>query len=445
MALAVAMVACSAAAGKPGPAGPKGDTGEPGEPATTPEPGDTPTVEPGPVQMIKGIDPFIFNDSATGDVDKVPETRDVSGSFYPSAGLMFSIDGHIMPEMERFDATITDDGMLTVTFKDSAYQDDMIGVKATDGTSSDTIAFSVRRNRAPRNPIGTADSSAAADATNTRPDAIAIWVGSSEDESVPTHNVVAGEATAVPAGQIPIVIGSRGANLERFFFQDDAGNKLNFVSDLSVSDAKRLMVTDEEMKVTLRGKKTTFYDGPDADADAENNSITVRLSAVDDGGLVSDDEESVLVVHIDVAPTTKGNIGTKVITLGTTEKDRVFVPNIVSYFEDDRQRMSAQDQDTDGLDYYVWSDDPKVASVSINQGNSDSMQNDLVLEAGTDGSSDVTGGFFVEGKGRGTAMIMVKATEDKSDGATDLAAISNDAGTAALGQSVTLSFMVEVK
>ena len=163
---------------------------------------------------------------------------------------------------------------------------------------------------------------------------------------MPAHNVVASEAATVPAGQIPIDIGLRGGNTDRrFFFQDDAGNKLNFVSDLSVSDAKRLMVIDGEMKVTLLGKKTTFYDGPDLKTThqaADPNPITVRLSAVDDGGLVSDDEESVLVVHIDAAPTTKGNIGTKVITLGTTEKDRAFVPNIVSYFEDDRQKADDQ-------------------------------------------------------------------------------------------------------
>ena len=102
MALAVAMVACSGAAGKPGPAGPPGSKARQVRRQTPPTPTDTPTVEPGPVQKSKLVDAKIEN------------------------------------------------GVLTVMLKSGAkYQNTVFNVKATDGTSSDTITVMARRNRPP--------------------------------------------------------------------------------------------------------------------------------------------------------------------------------------------------------------------------------------------------------------------------------------------------------
>ena len=439
MALAVALVACSAAAGKPGPAGPKGDKGEPGETTTPTDPTTPPTtpVEPGPVRNIKGIDPFIFNDNNIGAMDTTPRTIDVSDRFYPSTGLMYSIEGYSKAEMDRIDASVTEDGMLTVMLKSGAkYMNDPLEVKATDGTSSDKAMFHVRRNRAPMDKsTGTRDSSVIGE-----PVPMMIWV--TEDEmSVPAHNVNAtGDA---PATHIPIVIGNLkttgtigdggpdSANFAQrpYFFHDDAGNKLSLVSDVSVGDAKRLMVVDGEMKVTLTGMKST-YNG--AATSNDHTPVKLMVSAIDDGGLVSDNEEHVLTIHIDMAPMTKGRIGTKVITLGTTSMDKVAVPGAGMYFEDDRETE---------FDFFVWSDKPEIASVSVNSQNKDDVP--VMFDATTAGPAEA--GFYVEGKSRGIAMIMVKAKE-KAEATTDFAAdLSDDTGgSAGKNQSVTLTFMVEV-
>ena len=451
MALAVAMVACSGAAGTPGPAGP---AGPPGEPGTTDPTDPTTSVEPGPVQMIKGIDPFIFNDSATGDINKEPTAVNVSGSFYPSAGLDFSISGHSKAKMERFTAEVSEDGLVTVTLKASDYQNDKIGMKATDGTSSDTIDFYVRRNRPPKNAsTGTRNVD-----TIGAPTVLSVWV-TEEDLDVPAHNVNAmGDA---PDTHIPIVIGKLKTGPDAidtsehdqmpYFFHDDEGNKLSFVSDLSVGAAKRLMVIDGEMKVTLKGLKTTYYDDSDDDTDNPTEiGIELDVSTVDDNGMGSEDEETVLNIYIDTAPNTKGTIGTKVITLGTTTMDKVAVRNVASYFTDDRHNpVAAADGTTDNLEYYVWSDDSKVATVSVNSGNDKAMVVSSSWDAGVlVNGAFVADGFYVEGKGRGTAMIMVKAQETKGDAARALfnatTGAPSDNAHAREKQSVTLIFMVEV-
>ena len=439
MALAVAMVACSAATGKPGPTGPPGEQG----PAGTAEPGDTttPTGEPGPVQMINGIDAFIFNDSATGGMDKDPQTIDVSGNFYPSTGLMYSVT----PSSTKSVEAAIDGSMLTVMLKAGAdHKNYEFTVKATDGTSSDTVMFKARRNQAPMNAEGTAAAISNLAAiievgVTTRATAPMIWVLSSEEKTVKAH-LANGKDT--PADTIPVLIGDKaplandGSETQRlYFFSDDEGNKLSFVSDLSVGDAKTLMVTDGDMKVMLIGKASTFKPIPGNLNDGTDTPIRLMVSAIDDRGLLSDNEEHVLNVRVDMAPMTKGRIGTKVITLGTTDMDRVAIPDIPTYFTDDREA---------DLDFYAWSDKPEIVSVSANPDNKDDIPlNAAVFDLNneTGDTDDTDDGFYVEGKGRGTAMITVKAKEKL---ATTSPVADGIGGSAGEKQSVTLTFMVEV-
>ena len=400
------------------------------------------------MQMIKGIDPFIFNDSATGAINTVPMTIDLTDYFYPSTGLMYSITGLDSSESKLVDAML-EENMLTVQLKSAAkYQNTKFNVKATGDIGDDTIMdVPVRRNRAPKNALTAA----------AAPDVVAVWVGTQKDEIVPAVkvnvNVTPPLAAADIAGKIPISIGiirDDSTGVSRHFFHDDVDNKLTFVSDLSAGAAARLMVTDGEMKVTLLGKKTTFYAVPGA-ASQSQNGITVQLMARDDGGLVSDDEDDVLMVHIDAAPTTKRPIGTKVITLGTTLMDKVAVPMVSSYFDDDRHLVT-QVIDANAaatavdLTYFVWSDKPNVATVSINPTNKSDEEFAFAPAGTADAPEAAAGGFYVEGKGRGTAMIMVKAMESKgTEDPLTTGEPADDTSHAGMEQSVTLTFMVEVK
>ena len=147
MALAVAMVACSAAAGKPGEPGPAGPGAEPGD-------GTPPAGESGPVQMVKAIPNFIFNDTEDG-MDTMAQSVDVSEYFHPS-GLTYSLAPLSTVQSNRIDAMLDDNNMLTVKLKTvNRYQNDKLTVKATDGTSSLSLSFHVRRNKAPAIEEGT--------------------------------------------------------------------------------------------------------------------------------------------------------------------------------------------------------------------------------------------------------------------------------------------------
>ena len=397
---------------------------------------------------IKGIDSFIFNNSATGAMDTMPKTIDLTGYFLPSTGLTYSVVAPSSAISKRVDAMVVEENMLAVKLKsDAKYDNDKLMVKATDGTSSDTIDFQVRRNRGPLNAPGAGTITGDATAADSRAAPVQIWVGSQEEVTASARDLNIKD----PSGQIPIVIGplkdiSGSDPQQGYFFQDDVGNTLSFISDLSTGDAARLMVTDGKA-VKLLGKKSTFYMAT-GETGKMHHPITVDLLARDDGGLDADDEVAALEVHIDMAPTTKGNIGTKVITLGTTPMDKVAVLRIISYFDDDRhsniQDITPAQQAS--LMYYVWSDDPKVASVSINTGNKNDVENIFVVVDAT-ATAPADFGFYVEGKGRGTAMIMVKAQQPPLVALTTVMypTSDTDAGTSGMKQSVTLSFMVEVK
>lgn len=438
MALAVALVACSGAAGTPGPAGPPGEQGPPGTDAPTPDPTD-PTdpvdpPEPGPVQMIEGIDDFIFND-VDGKVSTESKPVELSDHFYPSTGLMYSIEGLTAAKSKLVDAKI-ENGVLMVMLKSGAgHQNTMFKVKATDGTSSDTIDVEARRNRAPmRSPlmVHAADAPAANEIT---------WVGTMKDKelvldtngSVASPNpmnsipVVIGDYTSIPAaGDTPP--GPAG------YFYDDAGNELTLVPDgLSTSDAAKLMVTGGG-KVTLMGKKSTKTISPDADT-----GIMVSFVAVDDGGLPSDIEKHVLTVRVDTAPTVRKPFGTHQVKLAATEAARtVTISTDLSgagtanaatvYFADDRK--------FDALVYYAWSDNPEIAVVMGNPMN----KKNVMLDDGTPLLSII--GVTV-----GEAMITVKAVEAVQTTTGNSPDYSNDEKLlhANLGQSVEQSFKVVVK
>ena len=442
MALAVAMVACSGAAGTPGPAGPPGEQGPSGTPADTPDTPDTPTVEPGPVQMTKGIDALIFNDVA-GKMSTEPMTVELSGHFYPSTGLMYSVEGLTSAKSKLVDAKI-ENGVLMVMLKaDAGYQNTMFMVKATDGTYSDTADVEARRNKPP---IRGGEMAPAEPAGNAADRYFPIWVTGAEME------VKAMEAKGGSSMDVASVIytgfgvkNSSNADLdeEKFdhaHFVDDPGNALSFVSALDFADANRLMVVGAKNKITLSGKKTTWYDTPGGAVALAENDILVKLSAMDDGGLpLAADPVGVFWARIDMAPTKVASIGQKVLELGIDNAGKMVETNVEDFFDDDRATNNF-------LMYYAWSDDPTVVTVT---GNLKNMKNMMLTMAAADAGLGIMEGDVVlslDAKGRGTATITVKAVEYKAIPSTappaDLTVQHVGAGK---GQSVEQTFMVEVK
>ena len=443
MALAVAMVACSAAAGKPGETGPTGPTGPAGPPAETPDPTDTPTPtgEPGPVQMTKDIDALIFNDVAS-KMSTEPRTVELSGHFYPSTGLMYSVEGLTSAGSKLVDAKI-ENGVLMVMLKaDAGYQNTMFMVKATDGTYSDTADVEARRNKPPMKggqmaPAAVPSDISAADATVYAP---YIWVTGAEME-VKAVEAKGGAATDDVAPFIYTGFGVKNSsddNLgdEKFdhaHFVDDLGNALSFVSALDFADASRLMVVGAKNKITLSGKKTTWYDPDGTGSDpVGENPILVKLSAMDDGELpLAADPVGVFWVSIDMAPTKVASIGQKVLELGiaTDNAGKTVETNVEDFFDDDRAT-------NDFLIYYAWSDDPTVVTVTGNLTN----KKNVMLPVVTDNVA-----LSLDAKGRGPATITVKAVEYKAIPTPNPNAVTAQHVGAGMGQSVEQTFMVEVK
>ena len=443
MALAVAMVACSAAAGKPGPAGPKGDTGEPGTDAPGVTDPLTTQAEPGPVQMTKGIDALIFNDVA-GKMSTEPMTVELSGHFYPSTGLMYSVEGLTSAKSKLVDAKI-ENGVLMVMLKaDAGYQNTMFMVKATDGTYSDTADVEVRRNKPPMKGgrMAPADDAPTVDATVYTP---YIWVTSAEMEVKAMEakgEAVTNDVASVIYTAFGVTDNAADANdkFSHAHFVDDPGNALSFVSALDFADASKLMVVGAKNKITLSGKKTTWYAAPGAPETVVENAILVKLSAMDDGGLpLAADPVGVFWARIDMAPTKVASIGQKVLELGIDNAGKMVETNVEDFFDDDRATNNF-------LMYYAWSDDPTVVTVT---GNLKNMKNMMLTVAAADTDLGIMDGDVVlslDAKGRGTATITVKAVEYKAIPSTappaNLTAQHVGAGK---GQSVEQTFMVEVK
>ena len=408
MALAVAMVACSAAAGKPGPAGPPGEQGPKGDPATTPEPGEIPAGGPVPIQMIKAPSPIVFNDDDKGMADTGPVEIMLAQYFYPTAGLTFMLDGDAP---KGVNADVMGD-VLTVSIKsDADHMTHMVKVKASNEIDSGDITFDVRRNRPPMVAMHLADGASAAKTP------IDIWVGTSKAVELKPVDLEAADTTCTTADMdcIPVALkwehtnpgpadqsSSDADEVDAYngqaFFYDDAGNSLKLVPEsLTTSKATMLYVMGGD-KVTLTGMKST--------GDGSNNgdtAIAVSFVAMDDNGLRSTDTP-VLTVKIDAAPTKNGAIGTRVIKASSVNRN-VAVSDLRMYFNDDRQKGEAGADDS--LMYYAWSDSPGVALVSTNPDNVMKVDMKSML-------ADVSNAFSVtiNAVDPGEAMITVRAVEE---------------------------------
>ena len=427
MALAVAMVACSAAAGKPGPAGPKGDTGEPGEdaPVITPEPGTTPGG-PVPVQMIRGIDDFIFSD-AEGKMIEEPMSVPLAEHFYPPTNVMYAVDPSMHDEVG---ASVTEDGMLKVMLKSGAkYDNHMFKVKASNDISSVAIPFEVRRNRAPMVPMY---KDAPADATAVVRAAISVvWVGTTKSKELKIGPV---GADCMIADCIPIYL--KGKPMEvvvvadatahtRAFFNDDPGNELKLYSErLSATDGDKLDVMGGS-KVTLMGKKST---GNVAD---ESGDIMVYFRAMDDDGLESADRVHVFNVRVDEAPKVVGEIGTRLIRLTGTQTQtlnvrEVIVTGTAGYFSD----PDALGTGAAALTFEAKSDNPSVALIDM-----DGEGNETTLVGKNEFKAIIGSDLRIVGIDEGEAMITIKAKEGAKTG---------DEASTVDSQSTTLMFKVAV-
>ena len=394
MALAVAMVACSGAAGTPGPAGPAGEPGEQGPPGTTDPTDPTDPVdppEPGPVQIVKGIDDLVFHNADNGDMDTMPQIVMVADHFFP-AGLMYSLDDLTEDQMKRIDVGDGIDeetGMLTVMLKDKAgYANDKITVHATDGTSKESISFHARRNRAPRVP-----------ATANRAPALTdfIVVGTQKDVVLMAKDVHAMDTPG--ANDIKVAIAKPAApDTLQAHFEDDPGNKLSFDPELL---SNNLMVTGGEMKVTLRGKKST---GTGAPGSLTENDIQLHLLA-SDGHFMSADSVHVANIRVDSHPMiSKGSVLSDIVLeLGATSVTATIAVNALQgLFEDDRT------EDTD-LRFYASLDGSEVS-----------------LNTADDGLVDATDGLIVTARSRGTATVKVYAKEAATTDSTPSLEQSSD-------------------
>ena len=420
MALAVALVACSGAAGTPGPAGPPGEQGPPGTPAETPEPGDTPAGGPVPIQMIKATAPIIFNDDDKGMADTGPVEVMLAPYFYPTAGLTFMLDGD---PPKPVNAEVMGD-VLTVSIKsDADHMTHMVKVKASNAIDSEAITFDVRRNRPPM--VAMHPATNVADAASAAKEPINIWVGTSKAVKLKPVDLAKADATCTAADMdcIPVALKWEHANPgpadqssttatevdaynSQAFFYDNAGNSLKLVPEkLTTSKATMLDVMGGD-KVTLTGMKSTG-DGSD-DGDSE---IAVSFVAMDDNGLRSTDTP-VLTVKIDAAPKKNGAIGTRVIKASSMDRN-VVVSDLRMYFNDDRQKGKGDTGAEDSLMYYAWSDSPGVALVSANPDNVMKVDMKSML---TD--EDDVFAVTINAVDPGEAMITVRAVEemDGTDG-----------------------------
>ena len=425
MALAVAMVACSGAVGTKGEPGPAGPAGPAGTTDPTDDPTDPPTtVEPGPVQIVTGIDDLVFNDSVDGTMDAMSQSVNIADHFYP-AGLDYS---YAPTDSDLVDVTLAD-GTLTVMLKSGAmYQNTGITAKATDGTSSQPIDFHARRNRPPLKStmLVTHPDNVIMGRTVTL-GVIEVWVGTMEPLELTIDPDGTGDDTK--KGDIPVKIGAYDTDVPAeigavdAYFLDDDGNTLSLMPEsLGTADAKKLTVTGGS-KVTLVGMKSTQAE--------EELWIPVEFTAMDDNGLSSASEYHVLNVKIDAAPTKVGAIGTRVIKASDADPRTAMITDVRKYFADDRDGQDAGDN----LTYYAWSDNPMYALVMDNEGNAMGKKADAMI-----GEGNEVVALTINAVDPGEAMITVRAVETPPDDGENA---NNAVGD--LGQWVDQTFKVVVQ
>ena len=390
MALAVAMVACSAAA-KPGPAGPTGEQGpkgDPGEPATTPEPGETPAMT-GPVQIVNSIDNLVFHDM-DGEMDTMAQVVMAAEHFFPT-GLMYSLDDLTEDQMKRIDVGDGIDeatGMLTVMLKDKAgYKNDKLTVHATDRDSKKSISFYVRRNQAPRMPA----------AANLSPVfASPVWVGTQKDVVLMAKDVHDADNT-IAVSDIRVAImdkaGPTAGDGKHAHFEDDPGNKLSFDPELV---STKLMATGGEMKVMLRGKKSTG---------ANSNDIELHLVA-SDGHFMSADSVHVANVRVDEHPMIVKGAALSDVVLKLSNvaglpnaTDTILNATLTALFSDDR--------DGSGLILYAYLDGDDVVKLTDSDGTPTVLDDETPIVESSN--------LVITALKRGRTTVMVKAREPSSD------------------------------
>ena len=444
MALAVAMVACSAAAGKPGPAGPSGEQGpkgDTGEPATTPEPGETPGAT-GPVQIVKGIGALVFNNvemNGKTEVDTMAKTVMLADHFFP-AGLTYTLEGHSMAEMKRFTAVIEADTLTVQLKKDTPYKDDKITVKATGDDSSESVDVAVRRNRKPSvvDPTYVTDGSNLDPAANKQAVPVVVWVGTVDEVTVMAKDV--GDSSYDASKHIGVAIASSPDILDisstpnvdrRAFFNDDVGDTLTLMHEtLSASDSRKLMVTDGSIEVTLLGIKTTK-----TASEGIADDITVDFVAEDSGKLKSVASVPVLKVNVDALPTKVAGatpIPTQLVTIGTVKNVMVTAAtNAIS--ADDLRAMFEDDWHLNTANPTVGTDDHLIISAKSDNPDIVLVQNNLENKGDIGIATD---GLVIIGLKEGSGSITVTAKES---------ADADMSGSANLQQSVNMTFNVTVK
>jgi hypothetical protein len=384
------------------------------------------TGEPGmtgytPPATLKDINDVIIND-VNGKIDTdTTQTIDLDSHFHPM-GLEYSVSSSA-PVESRVSAMLdeSDDSMLTVGLKDEAgYQNNLVTVKASDGTLDQSLSFNVRRNRPPTRD---ADPDRVGDPgfLGAEEDIIKITVGTQtivEKASV-TITATTGPMAEADEFLIATVDTSDEVLPTGVWFLDDIGNVLSFEGETAlVADRSKIMITGAAGEISFLGLAST-YDR----ATEEDTPINVLVRAVDGGGLNSQAVE-MFEVTVDAAPKTTGNIGNR----GATEGGKAYVDDVQDYFMDDLNDFTTVDTTT--LNMYAWSDDPEIATVAGNPTNSRTGEPTLIAV-----TNELTDALVIDGKGVGEATITVRVEEPIAAG---------DGAVAQLGQWAEHTFLVRV-
>ena len=260
------------------------------------------------------------------------------------------------------------------------------------------VSFYVRRNQAPRMPA----------AANLSPVLTpSIWVGTQKDVVLMAKDVH-DAANPIAASDIRVAIMDKAGPMaapgtEHAHFEDDPGNKLSFDPELV---STKLMATGGEMKVTLRGKKST------GNSTNEENDIELRLVA-SDGHFMSADSVHVANVRVNEHPMiVKGAALSDVVlklSNGVVANGLAIatIPNatLTALFNDDR------DGDTT-LILYAYLDGDDVVKLT------DSTDTALILDDKTPISA--SGNLVITALKRGRTTVMVKAREPSPGSSGDL-------------------------
>jgi hypothetical protein len=384
------------------------------------------TGEPGmtgytPPATLKDINDVIIND-VNGKIDTdTTQTIDLDSHFHPM-GLEYSVSSSA-PVESRVSAMLdeSDDSMLTVGLKDEAgYQNNLVTVKASDGTLDQSLSFNVRRNRPPTRD---ADPDRVGDPgfLGAEEDIIKITVGTQtivEKASV-TITATTGPMAEADEFLIATVDTSDEVLPTGVWFLDDIGNVLSFEGETAlVADRSKIMITGAAGEISFLGLASTYVRDSGT---STSTPIKVLVRAVDGGGLNSQAVE-MFEVTVDAAPKTTGNIGNR----GTTEGGKTYVDNVQGYFTDDRNDFTT----VPTLKMYAWSDDPEIATVAGNPTNSRTGEPTLIAV-----TNELTDALVIDGKGVGEATITVRVEEPIAAG---------DGAVAQLGQWAEHTFLVRV-